>query len=82
MMAAKPIIHSISAGNDPVAESGCGISVPAEDPPAIAKAILQLIDQPVAERQAMGLRGRDYVMAHHDYTVLAKKFLEVMGEGK
>lgn len=82
MMAAKPIIHSISAGNDPVAESGCGISVPAEDPPAIAKAILQLIGQPVAERQAIGLRGRDYVMAHHDYTVLAKKFLEVMGDGK
>ena len=82
MMAAKPIIHSISAGNDPVAESGCGISVPAEDPQAIAKAVRKLICQPVAERQAMGLKGRDYVMIHNDYTILAKRFLEIMGDGK
>jgi glycosyltransferase involved in cell wall biosynthesis len=78
MMAAKPIIHALSAGNDPVAESGCGISVPAENSQAIVVAIQQLMHQPIITREAMGKRGRDYVMAHHDYTILAKQFLAVM----
>jgi glycosyltransferase involved in cell wall biosynthesis len=78
MMAAKPVIHSVEAGNDPVAESACGLSVPPEDPEAIARAILALKAIDPVERAAMGARGREFVTAHHDYRVLAKRFLEVM----
>lgn len=78
MMAAKPVVSAIEAGNDPVAESGCGYSVPAEDPEAIADAVTRLMALPPEERDAMGTRGRAFVTAQHDYRVLAGRFLEVM----
>jgi len=78
MMAAKPIIHAIEAANDPVSESGCGISVPPEDPIAIAEAIKKLFFMSTIEREEMGMKGREYVIKNHDYKVLAKKFLEVI----
>jgi len=80
MMAGKPIIHAISAGNDLVAESGCGISIPPEDPVAIAEAIKKLIDMSPLEREEMGRRGREYVIKNHDYKVLAKRFLEAIND--
>ena len=77
MMAARPVIHAIEAGNDLVAESGCGISLPPEDPNAIADAALHLFEISPEERDAMGQKGRDYVKTYHDYAVLANRFLEV-----
>jgi len=82
MMAARPIIHSTGAGNDVVVEAGCGISVPPEEPAAIADAILQLAALPREERERMGQRGRDYVLRHHDYAVLARRFLEALQQPK
>ena len=76
MMAGKPIIHAIDAGNDIVSENGCGISIPPEDPQAIAGAVIKLVNMTADERKDMGLRGRDYVVANHDYSVLAKRYLE------
>lgn len=81
MMAAKPIIQSIDAGNDLVRDSGCGISVSSEHPQAIADAILSLVNTNPSEREAMGKRGREYVLEHHDYAVLAKRFLEALEMG-
>ncbi len=80
MMAAKPVIHAIEAGNDIVAESGCGISVPPENPKAIADAVIKIMNTASAKREKMGLRGKEYVMVHHDYSVLAKNFLEDVNE--
>jgi len=78
MMAAKPVIHAIEAGNDLVAQSNCGISVAPENPEAIAEAVKQLLNTPLAEREIMGMNGKAYILAHHDYRGLAKKFLTVM----
>ena len=78
MMAGKPIIHSITAGNDLVAEANCGISVPAEDEDAIAKAILRMKSLSKDEKEVLGLNGKKYVMEHHDYKILAGKFLKVI----
>lgn len=82
MMAAKPVIHSIEAGNDLVAGSGCGISVPPEDPSVIAEAVVQLMQMDAKEHKTMGLKGREYVMSYHDYKVLAKRFIDCIGENK
>ena len=76
MMAAKPIINAIDAGNDPIQEARCGISVAPEDPGAIAKAVIELMDMNEEQRKEWGLRGRKYVMENHDYRVLARRFLE------
>jgi glycosyltransferase involved in cell wall biosynthesis len=78
MMAAKPIISAITAGNDMVTESGCGISVPAENPSAISAAVLTLLALTHRERAAMGLRGREYVLRNNAYEVLANRFERVM----
>jgi glycosyltransferase involved in cell wall biosynthesis len=78
MMSGKPIVHATSATNDPVAASGCGISVPPEDPQSLATAIEKLMSTGDSERATMGKKGQIYVTAHHDYRVLAEKFIQVM----
>ena len=75
MMAGKPIIHAIEAGNDLVAEAGCGVSIPPEDPGALADAILQMSAKPPEELAAMARRGKAFVTAHHPYPHLARLFL-------
>ncbi|MDA8388827.1 MAG: glycosyltransferase family 4 protein [Nitrospiraceae bacterium] len=78
MMAARPVIHAINAGNDMVSESNCGISIAPGQPEAIRDAVIKLINMTAAERNAMGARGRDYVLAHHDFRVLARRFFEAV----
>lgn len=78
MKAGKPVIHAARGANDLVAESQCGFSVPAENPEAIAEAVARLVSLPRGEREAMGQKGKRYVEAHHDYSVLARKYLEVL----
>jgi glycosyltransferase involved in cell wall biosynthesis len=78
MMAAKPVIQAIDAGNDPVTEAGCGITIPPEDPNAVAAAVRKLSLLTPEQRAEMGRQGRDYVVARHDYRVLAERFLSVM----
>jgi len=76
MMAARPVINAISAGNDPVADADCGISVAPEDPDALARAVKRLMSMSEEQRIGMGMRGRRYVTQNHDYSVLAQRFLE------
>jgi len=78
MMSARPIVHAVRAGNDLVAQSACGISCAPEDPEAAARAILEMMRLPAEERAAMGRRGREYVLQHHDYRLLARRFLEAV----
>ena len=78
MYSGKPIIQAIDAGNDLVTESKCGISVEPENPEAIAEAVSKLISLSKEELQQMGQNGKDYVLKHHEYTIIAEKFLAVM----
>jgi glycosyltransferase involved in cell wall biosynthesis len=79
MMAGCPVLHAVEAGNDPVAEAGCGLTVAPECPSAMADGLLQLAMKPSAERRAMGERGRAFVLANHTYPVLAQRFLGTLG---
>ena len=78
MMAARPVLMAIDSGNDPVTEAGCGLTVPPENPQAIAQGIRQLLTLSKTEREIMGQHGRDYILQNHTYPVLAKHFLEIM----
>jgi glycosyltransferase involved in cell wall biosynthesis len=78
MMAGCAVVHGVEAGNDPVAESGCGVSVAPESAPAAAAGIERLLALPAAERRAMGERGRAFVQAHHTWPVLARRFVEAV----
>jgi glycosyltransferase involved in cell wall biosynthesis len=78
MMAARPVLHAVEAGNDPVAEAGCGITVAPESASAIVDGLRQLLALTSAERAQMGERGRAFVLAHHTYPVLAQCFIDAL----
>ena len=75
MMAGRPVLMAIDAGNDPVGEAKCGLTVMPEDSQAIAQGIRYLLNLNVDERQEMGRCGRDYILKNHTYSVLAQRFL-------
>ncbi|MFZ5541960.1 MAG: glycosyltransferase family 4 protein, partial [Pseudomonadota bacterium] len=81
MMAGCVVLHSVEAGNDPVAEAGCGVTVAPESAVAIAEGLRRLAALPAEERRAMGERGRAFVLQHHTYPVLAQRFAQACGFG-
>lgn len=78
MMAKKPIIQAIEAGNDMVKDANCGLSIGAENSKVLAEAITTMSEASVTERFDMGLKGYEYVSQKHDYSKLAKDFLVAM----
>jgi glycosyltransferase involved in cell wall biosynthesis len=76
MMAGLPVIHSVEAANDPVAETGCGFSIPPENARALADAATRMKALAAPERIAMGKRGHSYIMENQTYEVLAQRFLD------
>ena len=78
MMGACAVLHSVEAGNDPVAESGCGLTVAPESPGAVADGLRRLSALSAEQLREMGARGRVYVLAHNSYPVLARRFVEAL----
>src|SRR5690606_12669749 len=67
LFSGKPIIHSYSGKADPIEESGAGINVPAENVDDLVGAITKLYTMSIDERLKMGMRGKEYAMAHLEY---------------
>lgn len=78
MLASKPVINGIRSGGNPLDLSGCALTIPPEDAAALADAITRLQQMPEEDREIMGQKGHDYVVENHNYTVLAKKFLDAL----
>lgn len=78
MMAAKPVVQAIDAGNNIVKEANCGLYAEPDNVEEIRNAILHLKNMSLAERAELGENGRSYVLKNHTYGVLAEKFLKVM----
>ncbi len=78
MMAGKPIIQAVKAGNNVVKEVGCGIDVEPENPKAIVVAINELLQKSKEELSKMGKRGQEFVLENHNYEVLAKRFINII----
>lgn len=75
MFAERPIIYAINSGNKPVEEANCGITVEAENPQAVAEAILQLYRMSEDERVNLGKNGKAFVLEHHTYDQIAQKIM-------
>ena len=75
MQAGRPIVHALAYGNDPVREAGCGLSVPAGDPSALAAAFRTLAAMPSEDRLRMGQAAKAYLVANHDPALLAARYL-------
>jgi glycosyltransferase involved in cell wall biosynthesis len=67
----RPVVFGVNAFNDPVTESGAGISVPPEEPTAFADALRGIADMSARERREMGAGGRTFVEKHHNIRKLA-----------
>ncbi|MBE0494660.1 MAG: glycosyltransferase family 4 protein [Thiomicrospira sp.] len=80
MMSAKPIVHSYSGSFDFVVKADAGISVPPENPQAVAEAVLKLKAMSTQERTELGQNGRNYAIQNHDYAKLAEKLAKVLSE--
>jgi len=78
MLAAKPVIASLSSPGNPIEVSGGGVIVPPETAAPLAEAIQQLALAPSDQRAAMGRRGREYVVREHDIGLLAKRYLKLL----
>ena len=78
MAVARPVIFAGLAFNDPVSDACCGITIPPEDPQALATAIRQIARMSPEQRWEMGQRGRRYVEEHHDFSKLAVKLERVL----
>lgn len=78
MMAAKPVIQAIEAGNNMVEEVGNGFSVEPDNVAAIRDAIVKMKNIDSVARFNMGMNGRKFALSHHAYPILAKKFTDIL----
>ena len=76
-MAGKPVIHAVQAGNDPVAESGAGITVEPYNPVQLDQALRQLIAMDSEEYKRMGETGKKYALENLEWSVLGKRYAEL-----
>ena len=81
LAAGRPIVASIDGeGARIVEEAGAGITCPAEDAEALARAILRLRFTSPEELSSMGDAGRRYYENNFDPTTLASKLVERLRE--
>jgi glycosyltransferase involved in cell wall biosynthesis len=75
----RPVLYGIDSGDyKPVERHAAGLTVPAEDPQALADTIRRLRDMPEAERRRMGENGRRAALEHYDYAKLARRLEKVL----
>jgi glycosyltransferase involved in cell wall biosynthesis len=80
MSAEKPVIFSCNSANNPVDEVNAGLTVPPQNPKAMADAAIKLCSLPASERENMGKRGKRYVSKNHNIKTLADKLVTVLNE--
>ena len=79
----KPLIAALDGeGANIVREAQAGLTPPAEDPRALADAVLTMYRMSDAERREMGLRGRRYFEAHFERSMLLRRLDDWMKEAE
>ena len=78
MMAGKPIVQAIDAGNNLVEEASCGLYAEPDNVEAIKNAILALKTMTAEERNKMGENGHTFVLKYHTYQVLSDNFIKAI----
>jgi glycosyltransferase involved in cell wall biosynthesis len=74
LAAGRPVVFGSCSDNDPVHESGGGLSVPADDAMALADAITQLARCSPEQRWAYGCIGRDHIEKFYSIPSLVDRF--------
>lgn len=78
MMAAKPVVQAIDAGNNIVKNAQCGFYAEPDNIDDIRSAILKLVKMKPEERNKLGENGKLYALQNHTYDVLAENYIGIM----
>jgi glycosyltransferase involved in cell wall biosynthesis len=77
----RPILATLDGeGADIVDRAGAGISSPAQDPDALAAAIIKMYQMSKQERDALGANGRRYCEQHFEREKLFDQLEEIFRE--
>lgn len=80
MMSGKPIIYALDLPNYDITDYQCGIAVKPQNINEIIDGIVSIYKTDEIERKNMGEIGKKVVLMNYDYSVLAKKFENVLIE--
>ena len=80
MAAGRPVLFCCASSNNPIAEAGAGITVPPEDPAALAQAILKIASSPADERAKMGAAGRRHLEENYSMDRLAARLASTLDD--
>jgi len=78
MLSGKLIVASYTGYPSMIDEAGCGCYVPAGDIEALRREILHYAAMPAEQRMSVGRNGRDWVLRHRRYPVLATQYLKIL----
>lgn len=78
MLAGKPVVASYTGYPSMINEAGCGCYVPAGNVEALRREILRYVAMPADQRQIEGQNGREWILRHRQYSVLAARYLDIM----
>lgn len=79
LSAGKPIVASCNGETARIIKvSGAGLAVPAEDPNALARAVVQLFELSDTDRKNLGDSGRRYYKRHFDLEMLCGELISVL----
>lgn len=76
----RPVIFSGNAPNDPVAESGAGLSIAPENPEEMAKALIRIYRMSPEKRVELGRLGRKYAEENFDLVRLVDRMEAVLAK--
>lgn len=78
MLAAKPIVASYTGFPSMINEADCGSFVPSGDVPALRDEIQRYKAMSPSDREAVGMRGRQWLLENRDYRVLAQDYVRIL----
>jgi glycosyltransferase involved in cell wall biosynthesis len=86
-MARPVVVSELGAGRDVVLappmvaeDRMTGLRFSAGDDAALAAAVIRLFTFPERVRRAIGMRGREWVLAHFNDRIVAKRMLELYAD--
>ena len=82
MMSGRPVLASYSGYPSMIDEADSGTFVPAGDAVAVADEVRRYAAMDPAEREAMGRRGREWLLEHRSFERLASDYLEILFPGE
>lgn len=78
MLSGKPVVASYTGYPSMINEADCGSYVPAGDVAALRGELLRYVAMDATQRDAIGRRGREWILANRRYETLAQSYLRIL----